>query len=1174
MGELAKALPSDQQPDVVVCHVDCSFGIRPRNLRAFGCPKILLAADSHWGERAMSEMVRYAASEPFDRVVVLYDRHHIPFYRAAGIKNVHWFPGLTFAHSDERIRAAVSEVRENQLALVGKASYHFRRQRFFAALIDAKLPLAWAQLRQSEVIAHYGRSLIGFNVAMNGDLNLRVFETIAGGAMLLTDRLSPDAGLDSLLREGIEKVSYDNAGDLVEKARHYLARPREAHEIGLAGRAWFDQNFSEEKRQRAFRELVFEGRDRPEFELPSGVSVSIDFSNFGSSLSSTLAAYDVLNELHRQQEEVVVQVDSSVPAAIDTVAATLPRIKVIREERRTGQPRPDFMIFGHSNTPAAESLRDTRCWCWDLPEAGFGGLQSRLAAVGLQAPRPQLALFVGPAIPVATPLGKAKEARRVLDSGDLQGALALARDALAQNSRTADAYLVLAELALEARNEGLFKRLLESARKAEPSNPRISLLQWSAETSPAPWQPARLLGIAWRAFESLDFIAAEKFARRALQADAKLADAYYVAGLAQGRLRERQSDNLKAGENCKEELAAFESAIRCDPLQSHYLLALALARRRTGEFFKAAEAFAACLALDPANATAWFGLGEAKLKLGDVALAQSTFSEGLARWPDDSRLLQYQRLAVAQSELCDRSFAAKLLALHAERTDCPITATDRKWQQTVVNEPHLGCVRALSQDLSITSGEAMRIMMLAFQAAQKTSPSLDGHSVPARTVLFGYQPWFGIDTRHLLTRAWDARILLVFVDGEPVADAPEMDVVDWENFRKLSHRGISLWSVCSYRLAVHLRTLPVDIDVSVPAHLDKVQLLYSSAAAAIDQANAFCDYYRPESILVPQGYDMVAAVLRLVGLQRGLRVIAIENTFHSERLLWDDISGIAVNVNQAKNYYWRYRDAISEQTASATVENYLHSMESLKSVEHTSPRTGCLAKSDKSKRTITYIGQVGVDSSVLFGLRGFASQVEVITALAAYAAENSCRLLIKLHPKESPHYPDPVPYYRRLTAGWLQQHAGFQESCRRLGAALLMDDENKFSTYDLIEQADVCVTITSQAGLEALLMQKEVVLCGDAFYGSLGFTYEVADAALLGFTLDRVLQQNFRRNDILNSRRFFHIFMKLYCVSKTEDGLFSLINGRPNFEACDTTEIATPRPTTAPSRNGAVSRAA
>jgi tetratricopeptide (TPR) repeat protein len=651
--------------------------------------------------------------------------------------------------------------------------------------------------------------------------------------------------------------------------------------------------------------------------------------------------------------------------------------------------------------------------------------------------------------------------------------------------------------------------------------------------------------MAWKAIESLNFTVATEYAQRALQVDPSLAEAHYIVALAQAWLYYMRPDQYDAETSLRLEIESLAKASALDPSRAEYHLALALAWRRANRFAEAAKAFEAHVSLEPTSMTGWYGLGESRLHLGQLKSATTAFATGLAREPGHRWFQRYHALANGPGQPDEASFAARLLALHGERVDCPQTAAVDRWMQLVAKQPDLGCVRALATETSLPDHEALRLIMLGFQAAVTVSRSAREHEVPQRAVLFGYQSWFGFDVRKLIKRAFDDGVLLVLIDGEPAVGAGRLTQVTEANLRSLSHGGISLWSVCVYRLMVHLRSLPSDFDLAAPRHLNAVQALYGAAIAAIDEANAFCDFYQPESIVITQGYDVVAAALRNVGLQRGIRVVAIENTFHRERLLWEDISGIAVNLNQAKNYFWRYRDSIPDELAARSVSEYLRSMGTLKSVEHTSPAGGMVAASPPQTRTITYIGQVGVDSSVLFGLRGFESQVELIAALATYAAENSCRLLIKLHPKESPHYPDPVPYYRRLTAGWLEQHAGFQENRRRLGASLVLDDENQFNTYELIRQADVCVTITSQAGLEALLMGKEVVLCGDAFYGGLGFTLEATDECSLRFQLGRVLNDGLRVNNPIQCAKFFHSFTELYCLHKSEDALFALMSGRP-----------------------------
>ncbi len=1148
LAEIARALPRDQQPDVVVCHVDCGFGIKPRNVRAFRCPVVLFAADSHWGERALSEMVRYAASEPFDRVVVLYDRHHIPFYRAAGIRNVHWIPGLTFAHGDVRARAALQETRRAQLALVGKAGYHFRRQRLFAALIAAKLPLAWKEVRQSEVLAHYGESLIGLNASMNGDLNLRVFETIAGGAMLLTDRLAPESGLDDLLREGVAKVSYESADDLVEKARHYLAHPDEARAIGEAGRRWFEEHFTAERRQAAFTELVFSGKE-PAVFATSATPVTSFTCNGANELDDTLAAYDVVNELHRQQEQVLVAVDDAQRQKWEAIASTLPRVRVAGVFAPEGVV-PDLAVVSARTMTKGAALPGRRIWYWDATTANLAALQPRMAAAGLVL-RQATPLFVSGKKSTSPADDLAGEARRYLEAGDLQGALVRARNAVAQNPQASDAYLILAELALEAKNEALVQKMIASARRAQPDNPRIALLEWSAGVLPWPWIARRYLAMGWRALEALDFVAAQHYANLALRSDPANADAHFICAVAVARLAECETRTDRRDELLQKEKGFLEAAVAANPQRPDFRFALGCVYRREGAFRRAAEEFARSIEFDRSDSDSWFGKAEACLQSGDSEMALASFVQGASLWPDDARFREYgQRLRILRGE-AGSVFATRLLELHACSGEGRAASSDRGWQRLVVQSPDLRCVEAIAEDREIRGDEAMLLICRAFEVATETASSLEEHPVPGRTVLFGYQPWFGLDTRKMFGMAAREGVLLVTLLGEPPPASLVRSLVTPLDFRTASHRGIFLWRVCAYRLSVQLRRLPAMINPSDAEQWQAITTMFASAIAVIDRANQFCDFYRPESIMVAQGHDMVAAVLRAVGVQRGIRVVAIENTFHRERLLWDDISGIAVNATQAKNYYWRFRDVVDAEVAAASVDKYLRSMKTLKSVEHSTPRGVGIECGDAGKRTITYIGQVGVDSSVLFGLRGFSSQVDVIAALAAYAAEKGCRLLIKLHPKESPSYPDPVPYYRRLTAGWLEQHEGFQRSREKLGVDLVLDDENQFDTYELIRAADVCVTITSQAGLEALLLGKEVVLCGDAFYGGLGFTHEAQGEAALHFTLDQVFGGAPRRNDRAEVAAFFHIYTELYCVTKTEANLLSLMMGHPAFQRSD-----------------------
>jgi spore maturation protein CgeB len=79
---------------------------------------------------------------------------------------------------------------------------------------------------------HFSRSKIVFNNAIKNDLNMRVFEAMATGSMLLTDMAD---GLTDFFEDKKHLVVYDdeNIGDL---ARYYLDHPAKLERIGEAGR--------------------------------------------------------------------------------------------------------------------------------------------------------------------------------------------------------------------------------------------------------------------------------------------------------------------------------------------------------------------------------------------------------------------------------------------------------------------------------------------------------------------------------------------------------------------------------------------------------------------------------------------------------------------------------------------------------------------------------------------------------------------------------------------------------------------------------------------------------------------------------------------------------------------------------------------------------------------------
>jgi 2-polyprenyl-3-methyl-5-hydroxy-6-metoxy-1,4-benzoquinol methylase/tetratricopeptide (TPR) repeat protein len=474
LAAIAAKLPADQTPDVVVCLVDASWCNQPRNLGAFKCPRVLLIADTHHLSSPLIGMMQYAISEPFTRRVFLYDRHHAAFFHGAGIRDLHWFPGLSFPHNDASVQAARKAQREHRLAFVGQTGkFHPRRARLLHALEGAGVPVVPQPLPQAQALDYYGASLLGFNASLNGDLNLRVFEILAAGAGLLTDRLSDDSGLGHLFSEGRELATYGSAAELIDRARHYLTHPAEARGLGEAGARWFDERFNERRRRDLFRQLAFDGRSAPEFTFPRAMTTRVFFGGDTGRLLQSLLAYEGLQEQHRTHETVRVALTKTTPADLAALVATLPRARLEREAEGS-----DLIVFGRSEARRMTTTGVPTLWCWDAQPADVDALTAvfRPSGYAPTSRTPAIWRKSNGSNPTGSDGDLATQARAHLARGAYGSALELGRAALQHDPQSVAALTVLAELALLQREASVAEKLLIRARNLAPHDTSLTSL--------------------------------------------------------------------------------------------------------------------------------------------------------------------------------------------------------------------------------------------------------------------------------------------------------------------------------------------------------------------------------------------------------------------------------------------------------------------------------------------------------------------------------------------------------------------------------------------------------------------------------------------------------------------------------------------------------------------------
>ncbi len=226
VAEVLATLPSGFTPDLFVW-VDQDRFTLPVNLGALPCPSVALMGDTHID---LEWRLRYGVG--FDHVFVMFNRQHIPLFAAAGCPSVHWCP----AAIDPEVHVPAPSARTHDVGFVGSTHPELHRRRverlrwLIAQGIDVHVDCQPLE-RMSAVLA---ASRIGVNDTAAEDLNMRVFEALGAGALLLTNRLPAESGLETLFTDGRHLVVYDDDEGLLAKIRYYLDERHAAEREAIA----------------------------------------------------------------------------------------------------------------------------------------------------------------------------------------------------------------------------------------------------------------------------------------------------------------------------------------------------------------------------------------------------------------------------------------------------------------------------------------------------------------------------------------------------------------------------------------------------------------------------------------------------------------------------------------------------------------------------------------------------------------------------------------------------------------------------------------------------------------------------------------------------------------------------------------------------------------------------
>ena len=223
--EMLSKLPKDFTPELFLW-VDWSIQAISPDIDRIPTTKICYMIDTHLNPDSRIEIAKQF------EFTFLAQRAQVPLFEQAGVQNVHWLP---LACSPELHQVGEFE-RRYDFAYVGNPQNDpvDRRSRMLESL-KRRFPKhyvgkAWPQ----DLARIYAQSKIVFNAAVNNDLNMRVFEAMASGALLITDRAD---GLEDLFTDGEHLAIYRNDDDAGELIAKYLGDDAARLRIARAGQA-------------------------------------------------------------------------------------------------------------------------------------------------------------------------------------------------------------------------------------------------------------------------------------------------------------------------------------------------------------------------------------------------------------------------------------------------------------------------------------------------------------------------------------------------------------------------------------------------------------------------------------------------------------------------------------------------------------------------------------------------------------------------------------------------------------------------------------------------------------------------------------------------------------------------------------------------------------------------
>jgi hypothetical protein len=211
----------------------------PIGLEKLNCISIAYLIDVH-----QDLELRINQSYFFDKVYVA-QKDYLIYFNQNHLNKTKWLP---LASAPYLLKNNNDYLRLKNVSFIGNYGPNGSFRNILIKKIINRFPenITDKYTRPKEMMSFYQNSKIVFNISINGDLNMRFFEALLGGALLITNRIQN--GLSDLFIEDVHYVGYSTTEEAISKIEYYLANDNKRQTIAKNGNILVKKNHTYDKR--------------------------------------------------------------------------------------------------------------------------------------------------------------------------------------------------------------------------------------------------------------------------------------------------------------------------------------------------------------------------------------------------------------------------------------------------------------------------------------------------------------------------------------------------------------------------------------------------------------------------------------------------------------------------------------------------------------------------------------------------------------------------------------------------------------------------------------------------------------------------------------------------------------------------------------------------------------